>query len=472
MRYSVVSASVSMPYRLGRWLLGAAMGFYFARIERFHRERVPRAGPVLFTSNHPNSITDAFVIGASVPRKVNFVATVQLFRWPPVRWLLTRCGVIPVNRLKDDPRAMRTVLETFEACFRVLEQGEAIGIFPEGITHDDPQLKTVKTGAARMALELEHRHGGQLGLLIVPVGLTFSAKERYRSDVLVHFGEPIRVADHLAGYPEQKRDCIQRLTGEIERRIEALILHLPKLERARLVEAVKGLYLDRLRVGNRVIHEPVPPQVGELMLTQAIGRAVDFICEHQPERVVAFARKLDLYEHWLQRLHLADEDLAHFPQRTRLLWRSLGWALLGVGLFPVAAFGWLHRWLPIRVIDRAIERFAQLSVNKTHVSTTGILAGLVSFSAFYGACIAVFHALFGWPASLWYGLSLPVASLGAHHYFRQARRFIASLRCTWVLLRAPWAARRLLALRHELIAEIEAARWQVPAEALTPERPA
>ena len=233
---------------------------------------MPRSGPVLFTSNHPNSVTDAFVIGASVPRKVNFVATVQLFRFAPLRWLLTRCGVIPINRVKDDPRAMRTVMDTFEACFRVLEQGEAIGIFPEGITHDDPQLKTVKTGAARMALELEHRHGGKLGLQIVPVGLTFSAKERYRSEVLVNFGEPIRIADLLAGYPEKKHECIHTLTLEIEHRIESLILHLRRLERARLVQAVKRLYLDRLRVANRVIHEPVPPQ----------GRGTDADASNRP----------------------------------------------------------------------------------------------------------------------------------------------------------------------------------------------
>src|SRR5512138_102745 len=112
-------------YRVGRWLLQGALGFYFSRIEKFHAERVPLTGPVLFTSNHPNSLTDAFVIGASVPRKVNFVATVQLFRFAPLRWLLTRCGVIPINRVKDDPRAMRSVRDTFEACFRVLEKGEA-----------------------------------------------------------------------------------------------------------------------------------------------------------------------------------------------------------------------------------------------------------------------------------------------------------------------------------------------------------
>lgn len=457
-------------YRVARWILRTALGFYFNRIERFHRDRVPLAGPVLFASNHPNSVTDAFVIGTSVPRKVNFVATVQLFRLAPLRWLLTQWGVIPINRVKDDPRQMRTVLDTFEACFKVLESGEAIAIFPEGITHDDPQLKTVKTGAARMALELEHRHDGKLGLHLVPVGLTFSAKERYRSDVLANFGEPIRIADFLAGYPEQKHQCIQALTKVIELRIEALILHLPKLERARLIEAVKRLYLDRLLVANRVNHEPAPPQAGELMLTQAIARAVDFTTEHHPERASEFARNLDHYEHWLKRLHLSDEELAKFSNDGRSIEIGLVKLALLVLLAPVAAFGWLHRILPITFVNRCIRRFAELSVNKTHVSTTALLAGVIGFGVFYGACILAVHLFFGWPVGLWYGLSLPVASLAAHYYFRNLHRLRADARAAVLLLRAPAAARRLLKLRKELISEIEAARWAVPADALAPEK--
>ena len=54
-------------YRAMRWLVGLALGFYFRRIERFHAEREPEMGPVLFTSNHPNSLTDSFVIGAAFP---------------------------------------------------------------------------------------------------------------------------------------------------------------------------------------------------------------------------------------------------------------------------------------------------------------------------------------------------------------------------------------------------------------------
>ena len=448
-------------YHTMRWLSGLALGFYFRRIERFHAERVPLTGPILFTSNHPNSLTDSFVIGASLPRKVNFVATVQLFRFRPVKWLLTQCGVIPINRVKDDPRAMRSVIRTFEACFRVLERGEAIGIFPEGITHDDAQLKPVKTGAARMALELEDRHEGKLGLQIVPVGLNFSAKETYRSEALVNFGGPIRVANFLKGYPEKRHECIHALNVEIEHCLQSLIVHLPQLERVRLVAAVKRLYLDRLLLGNRVIHEPVAPEVEELLLTQAIANAVDFTFQNHPNRATAFVEKLDRYEGWLRRLKLSDEVLAHFPKNRRLVRQTFAWTLLAVIGAPMAAYGWVHRLLPCAFIRLAGKRFAKVPADRTHVSTVSMIAGGVGFGFFYGLCVAIFHRLFGWPASFWYALSLPVAGLAAFYYLRELRRFTASLRASYVLLRAPFAARHLLALRSQLIAEIEAERGEI-----------
>jgi len=444
-------------YQLMRWLLGLALGFYFRRIERFHAERVPASGPVLLTSNHPNSITDPFVIGASLPRKVNFMATVQLFQIAPLKWLLTRCGVIPVNRLKDDPRAMRSVMDTFEAVYRVLERGEAVALFPEGITHDDPQLKEVKTGAARMALELEHRHHGKLGLVVVPVGLTFSAKELYRSDALANFGEPIRAADFLADYETQRKECIRKLSHEIESRIQALILHLPNLEHARVIAGVKRLYLERLRVGDLVIEGNTPPRAEELALTQRISAAVQQVYQSAPELAAGFAARLKSYEAWLTRLRISDEELARFQNHSVRLRRNLLMALLGVILLPVAIYGWVFRLVPALVVAWAVRHFANPSIRKAQVSTATIVAGIVAFGAFYAVLIGVCHWRFGWPTSLWFGLSLPVTGLIAHYYLGTGQRWAASVRTTIILLRAPSAAKRLTAMRQELVKEIEAA---------------
>jgi len=450
-------------YQLMRWLLGLALGFYFRRIERFHAERVPRSGPVLLTSNHPNSITDPFVIGATLPRKVNFMATVQMFRFAPLKWLLTHCGVIPVNRVQDNPKGMRSVMDTFEAVFRVLERGEAVALFPEGITHDDPQLKEVKTGAARMALELEHRHGGQLGLLIVPVGLTFSAKEVYRSEALANFGEPIRVAEFLADYETQRKVCIRTLSHEIESRIQALILHLPDLEQARVIAAVKRLYLERLRVGDRVLHAPVSPQAEELVLTQQISAAVREVYRSAPELAQRFGHRLNLYERWLARLRISDDELARRQDRTASVWWSFGWALVAVVGLPIAAYGWVWRLVPVLVIEWVVRRFANPGVRKAQVSTAVLVAGTITFGAFYALCIAGCHWSFGWPASLWFGLSLPVTGLIAHYYLCGVRRLVAAVRTSIILLRAPFAAKRLTVMRQELVAEIEAAHQALKA---------
>ena len=444
-------------YQLMRSLLGLALGFYFRRIERFHAERVPRTGPILLTSNHPNSVTDPFVIGAALPRKVNFMATVQLFRFTPIKWLLLRCGVIPVNRLKDDPKGMRSVMDTFEAVYRVLERGEAVALFPEGITHDDPQLKEVKSGAARMALELEHRHGGKLGLQIVPVGLTFSAKELYRSEALANFGEPIRAANFLTDYETQRKECIRKLSQEIESRIQALILHIPDLEQARIVAAVKRLYLDRLRVGDQVVEDSATPRADELALTQRISEAVQQINRTTPEVAKHFTNRLNRYESWLARLHISDEELAHFQNRTVRVRRSLLTATVAILLFPLAIYGWAFRLLPALVITWAVRRFANLNKHKAQVSTTAIVAGVVAFGLIYSLYIGVCHWKFGWPTTLWFGLSLPVTGLIAHYYLRAAQKLTAAVRTTIILLRAPSAAKRLIAMRQGLVNEIETA---------------
>jgi 1-acyl-sn-glycerol-3-phosphate acyltransferase len=438
--------------------LRLALRAYFRRIELFHAERVPGSGPVIFASNHPNSITDAFVIGTSVPRPVFFIATVQLFRFTPLAWFLTRCGVIPVNRLKDDASAMRSVLATFEACFRVLERGEAIGIFPEGITHDDPQLKAIKTGAARMALELEHRHGGKLGLQLVPVGLTFAEKPRYRSHALVHFGEPIRVADHLGGYADRRKECISALNELLQKRLQSLIVHIPRLEHVRVVSAVKRLYLERLRVGNRVIQEPLSPQAEELVLTQAITEAVEFAFKNCPDRTARFVHRLTVYEGWLRRLKLSDETVSRVAEQGAFAAVSLGRAILAVLGAPVALYGWLHRLAPLAVVRAVAGHFARAHGSRAQFSSVAIVAGLLSFGVFYALYVWIARHFLSLPATLAYALSLPGSGLLAHCYLCNARQLAHGVWDTLVLLRLPFLRQRLRAWRGELINEIEAVR--------------
>jgi len=188
---------------------------------------------------------------------------------------------------------------------------------------------------------------------------------------------------------------------------------------------------------------------------------VEQVYHSKPERAAAFATKLDTYERWLARLQISDENLSLSPKTQRLVGRSLFSALAGILGAPIALYGWVHRAIPYALVKWAVARFTSPGHRKAQTATAAIEAGIVAFGLFYGVFILIFHSLYGWPASFWYALSLPPASLLAHYYLREARKWIAGVRNTIVLLRAPMGSRRLLRLRAELVAEIDAARHEL-----------
>src|SRR5437870_13822875 len=103
-------------YRLVRATARFWLWFFFKSVDVRHPERVPDAGPVLLCINHPNNLIDSLLVGATVRRKVHYLATAALFRHPLVARFLGACGAIPVYRKGADPRTLDPPVDTFAAC--------------------------------------------------------------------------------------------------------------------------------------------------------------------------------------------------------------------------------------------------------------------------------------------------------------------------------------------------------------------
>jgi len=206
------------------------------------------------------------------------------------------------------------------------------------------------------------------------------------------------------------------------------------------------------------VKESLTPRSEELVLTRAIVSAVEYASRSIPGRLAAFVRALDRYEHWRDRLRLSDAAVDQFESKTTLAIRCFASAATAVIGFPMAAFGWLHRMPPALLVNWAVNHLTDAPVRKAQTAHVSMLAGLVGFGGFYSLYIAVVHHWFGWPISLWYAMSLPVAGLAAHYYSREFRRLRDHVRMTLLLLRAPAAARRLQKMRARLLTEIEAMR--------------
>jgi 1-acyl-sn-glycerol-3-phosphate acyltransferase len=160
----------------------ALMRLYF-RIRRRGWQHVPATGPVLLVANHA-SLLDPPLIAGMTPRPVAFMAKAELFGIPLFGGLIRRLNANPVRRDGSDPSALRLAL-------RLLEQGRALLVFPEGTRGADEDLREAKAGAGMLAV--------LSGAPVVPVYIQGTARAWPRGRTLprpekvtVWFGRPLR----------------------------------------------------------------------------------------------------------------------------------------------------------------------------------------------------------------------------------------------------------------------------------------
>jgi len=109
------------------------------------REHLPLDGPVVVACNHVTNF-DVFPMQLSLPRPIFFMAKAELFKFPLMDVALRNLGAFPVYRGEKDGWAMKHA-------HKVLEQGQTLGMFPEGTRNKSRGLGLAKTGTARLALE-------------------------------------------------------------------------------------------------------------------------------------------------------------------------------------------------------------------------------------------------------------------------------------------------------------------------------
>ncbi|MEV5002191.1 lysophospholipid acyltransferase family protein [Nocardioides sp. LML1-1-1.1] len=120
-----------------RWLIRRR---YDVRVH--HPERFPATGPAVVAGNHVGFV-DGPLMAIFAPRPVHALTKEEMFAGP-LGAFLRRAGQIPLDRLHTDPRAVRTAV-------RVLRDGHAVGVFPEG-SRGAGDLEVFHTGAAYLAL--------------------------------------------------------------------------------------------------------------------------------------------------------------------------------------------------------------------------------------------------------------------------------------------------------------------------------
>lgn len=353
--------------RLGQALARSVMAVWFRDVEIVGRDRLPHTGPTLIVASHFNGLLDPALVVYVAPRTPHFLAKAPLWRNPVVARLLDFFEVLPVQRTGEGDTTRN--VDVFAACEEALERSQAVALFPEGTTHDEPRVAELRTGAARLALGAWAR--GVRGLRIVPVGLIYTAKASPRSRALVRVGEPVDLDHHLAeAGATGERDQVRQLT---------------ELLRDRLAEAALDYDdADIALVANRAAEITLRPRDaprGWQPSLDELERRARALVAAPLEAQAEVVRRFLIYHDALALLGVTDADLVAGTLTPRVLRRRLTTLAGLAGVVPLAAVGAAVNGPAVGLVWAAGQRRASAPMR----GTARVLTGMVALPACWAA---------------------------------------------------------------------------------------
>jgi 1-acyl-sn-glycerol-3-phosphate acyltransferase len=390
--------------------------------------------------NHPNALIDALVIGVLVPRRVRMLAKSTLFANPLLGAVLRGLGVIPLHRVRDQPASADPSrnADSFRAVSEALAAQSAVLIFPEGTSHDDPQLAPLRSGLARMAREARDQHGVR-NLVIVPMGLVFEEKESPRTRVLVQVGQPIA----LDAIPEARVPAIMHA---VDRGLRDVTLNFATTADASRITALAHA-LAVLLSPVRPLGDTAHSLADVVRLTRRIARAAERVSSSASDRlsarVSAFETRFVALQARLVRERLALDDVGIDPSGAAG-WRfALREGTLALVRGPIGLWGRLNHWVPL-TITRAIAVRGVRSRDEPAMRSVVLGLGLVL--GFYAVQTTVVAFVTGGWWALAYALTLVPSAGHDLRYGDRTRRARSRMRAYFRFRRDPaWHA----ALRAE-----------------------
>ena len=394
-----------MLYRILRFIIGNGMRLYYREIKVKGKHELNQNGPMIIVANHPNTLIDAWVIAYHVKKPVYYLTKGTFFNSSFKKWILSQLYMIPINRPIDAKTSGVDNRNSFEACYEVLENGGTLVIFPEGNSMMENTLRDLKTGAARIALEVQKRNNLKQDIKICPVGFFYSKGHRFRSSILANVGETFKIQQYAANYLDEPIETSKKVTNQIKEAIEQLIIGTDHQEQEIFIERI----LQALQTFKKFKNIEIKQQEYKI-----VKQRVQEFQINEPNFYLELEAKLEKLEWAINHLNIHPKAILEAKNESYLLRFLLRPLLILTGL-PIFIFGALFHIIPFKLTQLLMPKMV---TTKEYYAPVAILLGLILYPLNYLAIFIFFKYYFLW-STLFLVCSIPlIAATGifAFHF--------------------------------------------------------
>ncbi len=267
-------------------------------------------------------------------------------------FLLSQLGVVPIFRMRDGGReGLLKNDESYRVVNKLLKKNAKIIIFAEGLCIQERRLRPLKKGVARMVFGA-YEHLNTKDLIVVPVGLNYSAPSKMRSKLFYNVGNPIRISDMAGAHKENPARTQKQFLELLDSRMRELVTHIKNKENDALVVELEGMvmkdWLKRKNLKNSLENE--------FEVTSHLTELINNLNELEPEKTAILRQNSHDYHTLLRKNKLRDWIIDPLNRKktsyNNLIFRYI---IIIFGL-PIYVIGWLASYLPYKLSIMATKK--------------------------------------------------------------------------------------------------------------------
>lgn len=367
-----------MIYKIFWFLANIAIRVYYGKIEVSGLENVPKDGPLLIASNHPNGFLEPIIMACLFPRDLHFMVRGDVFNKPGLRIIMENTNQIPIFRFKDGFKELRKNEANLKEAYKALDKDAAIILFIEGGTKSVKTLRPFQKGMARMACDYLETNSADRVLNVLPVAINFISPIQLRSRVCLNVGEAFQANSYFESQ-ETKVKNIKKLTDDVYDHVSKLAFNV-KLESKQEVlnhslQLIEGLFkLDFFPIVS--YRENLWPTFKSL---------ADTIDRMDEGTFSSFSEEI---------IKIRPASPYHVKRTGKSFVLSMIWTIL---TFIPAMIGLILNIIP-GLISKALAKKVLTEKSKVFIASIILSSGVGFYSIYYIIIILALSFFFGWKA--------------------------------------------------------------------------